>query len=293
VTPAEASRARSRLLALLATLTLDGLTPDTRDVACQIPALSPHLPPGGPDDWAAEHYRFFGREILPWASAFLTPDVHLGGPVSQAVAQRYARSGFQPQEGHEPDHIGIQLMHMAWLCEGGEPETAEAFAADHLRSWMLPLSCAGHDAGGFFAEVLQLALELISSFEERPAASPDIDIPDVLDDDRSGLKQISRWLATPAWAGVLWTHRTLDEVSRACGVAHGFGTRRDVLESTLFAASDAKKLPELTERMQRVLSRWDRRMTGRDGAPWAARIRGTERLLQRLASAAQRESTAP
>jgi hypothetical protein len=293
VTPAEASHARSRLLALLATLTLDGLTPDTHDVVRQIPTLHPYLPSGGPNDWAAEHYRFFGREILPWASAFLSPEVHLGGSIAHTVAQCYERTGFHAPGGHEPDHIGIQLMHMAWLCERERTEDAEAFAADHVRSWLLPLSCAGHDAGGFFSEVLELALHLTSSFNDRSSAPMASDIPDVLDDERTGLKQISRWLATPAWAGLLWTHRTLDEISRVCAVAHGFGTRRDVLESTLFAASDAGRLPALTHAMQSVLSRAEGRMTGPDSAPWIDRIHGTARLLERLGHAAQHASTSP
>ena len=286
MTPAEAVRAQSRLLALLANLVIEGLSEDSRRVVVQIPSLAPHLPEGGTEDWQAEHYRFFGHEVLPWASALLSPEVHLGGPLSAAVSRRYSRAGFQPPSGHEPDHLGIELMFLAWLCERGDTEQSAAFAGDHLRPWLIPLACAGHDAGGFFAEVLELALQLTASFAT-DSPTPSLDIPAVLDDDRSGLKQVGGWLATPTWSGILWTRSTLTSIAQEAGVAHGFGSRRDVLESTLFAASDSGKLPRLTGAMKDVVTRWDARMDGSGSAPWKHRLKGTSQLLDRLTAAVQ------
>ena len=286
MTPDDAARAQSRLLALLAHLVLDGLTEDARPVVQQIPSLERHLPPGSQDDWDAEHQRFFGHELLPWASALLSPDVHLGGPIATDMTLRYRQGGFHPPEGHEPDHLGIELMYLAWLCEHRQHAEAARFSGEHLRSWLIPLTCAGHDAGGFFAEVLDLALHLIQELADAPDEIP-LDIPDVLADDNTGLKQVGRWLATPTWSGILWTRSAVSQIARDTGVAHGFGSRRDVLESTLFAASDAGKLPLLTQNMHGVIERWLDRMQRPGSASWRQRLQGTSRLLRRLEDAAR------
>ncbi len=279
--------AHSRLLALIAHLVLDGLSTENSVLVYQIPSLGSHVPRDeDADDWAAEHHRFFGHELLPWESVFRSPDVHLGGPVAAAVTNVYERAGFRPPRGHEPDHLGVELMFLAWLWDRQDSTGAANFAADHLRPWLIPASCAGRDAGGFYAEVLDLALELIQAFAAPPAAE-DLAVPAVLDDPSSGLKQVALWLATPAWAGIFWTRSALEEVSRATGVAQGFGRRAQVLENTLFAASDAGKLPQLTQSMQTVIDRWRGEISGPSADALVTRLDGTSALLDRLSSSAQ------
>jgi hypothetical protein len=109
----------------------------------------------------------------------------------------------------------------------------------------------------------------------------------VLDDPKSGLKHVARWLATPAWSGFFWTHRALSWVAGRGGVAHGFGSREKILESTLFSASDAGKLTELTEAMESRIATWRDRMDGPAAEPWLRRLDGTSAVLRRLGAAGE------
>ena len=279
--------ANSRLLALLAHLVMDGLSLENRFLVDQIPPLGPFLPGGeNTDEWDAEHYRFFGHELLPWESVFRSPDGQLAGPVAEAVSARYAEAQFTPPLGQEPDHLGVELMFLAWLWDRRDHDRAAQFAGEHLRPWLIPLACAARDAGGFYGEVVDLALQLVDSFAEAPP-EPDLDIPAVLDDPKSGMKHIAHWLATPAWSGMFWTRRSLTRISSRAGVAQGFGSRRDILESTLFAASDAQSLPALTDAMKGVIDQWKSRMDSPAAASSIRKLNGTLTVIDRIGAAGQ------
>jgi len=277
--------ANSRLFALLAHLVLDGLSAQNRFLVDSIPSLGPFVPlETHPDEMAAEHQRFFGYELLPWASVFLSDDAQLGGPIASTVSQTYERAGFRPADGHEPDHLGNELMFIAWLWDRRQGDAAAEFAGQHVTPWLTPLACAGIDVGGFYAQLLPFTLELCLAFAVPP---PDLNgkVPAVLDDPRSGLKQVAHWLATPAWSGLFWTHRTLGQVGKRTGVPHGFGSREKSLESLLFASSDAGRLPELTAEMQSVIQRWKSCMEGPAAPSWIARLDGASQVLGRLGKA--------
>jgi hypothetical protein len=126
------------------------------------------------------------------------------------------------------------------------------------------------------------------------ATGPETDAPagvdSVLDEPGAGLAAVARALVTPVRSGVYLAPRDLALLARRSGLPQGFGSRRDVLERLLRAASEYRELRRLLDELRCLLEARDDVYAGLAAEPglapyvpaWRRRLAGSLRLVERL-----------
>ena len=116
-------------------------------------------------------------------------------------------------------------------------------------------------------------------------------VPDVLADEKTGLKEIARYLLTPTYSGFYLSRDDLSRLASGLGIPRGFGSREQMLTNLLRAAADYEQLALLAERLGSFLDSWigfyaelsgDERPLTPFAAPWLERLRLTQALLARV-----------
>lgn len=142
--------------------------------------------PGLKDELEAEHTALFVLPpgVLPHEAVYLDREKRLGGRVSMSVRQFYEQAGMELTDGciEMPDHIGMELEFMGFLCRLEEEFWAKAaisslqkciefqktFLSEHLSKWAY--QCCGKvvekSTSGFYKAIAQLTIEFIKSEEE-------------------------------------------------------------------------------------------------------------------------------
>lgn len=91
---------------------------------------------------ALEYAETLLQAVPPYASLFLTPDAMLNGAPAELAAETYARHGFEIQPAWRAgpaDHLGLELLFLAWLMEGNVSEW-RSFLAEQALTWA-PVCC--------------------------------------------------------------------------------------------------------------------------------------------------------
>lgn len=254
MTPTQLAHARHNAYRLLSQLILHGLTPALLPQVMALAELAGAQPaPFDPDEAAADHQRLFGFNLFPYESVFRHPSGLLGGPVTEAVAQTYRPYAFSPPAAAAPDHIGVQLAFLAFLCgaESGDPQAQVAqrhFLQTRLLPWLPPLVVSlRRQPLPFYQAVGDLLLELAADhahalgIETAPdgdgvaafAAPP----PALLADDKTSLRDIARFLLTPPYSGLWLSREDISYLTRQRDLPRGFGEREQMLLNALRAAA--------------------------------------------------------
>jgi len=286
MTPQQTALARARTYGMLAELFLDGWTDrvlgviDGLEWARSIPA--------DPDQRAARHHRVLGRGVPPYESVFLAEDALLGGAVATAVREDYAQMGFGADRPDvEPDHVGLQCAALAFLCgaeahalEDGVPTerfvlAQRNFLRAHLGRWVASLAIAVEGQGvAELTEAVGLLRDLVEDHGGPFGAEPEASEP-LLDDPKTGLKTVARYLLVPARCGVWFGLDDIQRIAARAELACGFGRRVQMMESLWFSAVDHGRVPQLVESLGVELDRW----------PPSPRVTGTRGMLARLGEA--------
>ncbi|MFW6097472.1 MAG: TorD/DmsD family molecular chaperone [Chloroflexota bacterium] len=314
--PVEAARARHHSYALLSRLFLDGLTSDLLSTLQQIAALAALLPSSiDADEAAATHYDLFGLNVFPYEAAFLDSGprgsaIQLGGPVTQRVQQQMQASNYTSQAGDaSPDHIGHEFGFLAHLSAAEADAWADGrdaiaqrlrlrqrdFLHGHLLRWLPALAQAIRDqAQPFYTALGELALELVQDHtlalppSEMKASTHTLAAPS-LNDEKTGLRQIARFLSAPTLSGIYLSRDTISAMARDVGVPRGFGGRQQMLENLFRAAVQYDSLDALLHALNVVVLRWQRAYRDAFVAdlypfmqPWQARTSATRALLEEM-----------
>ena len=282
---AETAIARHHTYLLLSRLFSGGLTNDLLPHVEQIPELASASPqPFDPEESAVEHQRIFSFDIFPYESIFRDPSGLVGGAYSSMVQDHYKQSAFR--QIVDCDHIGYELAFLAFLCVNqatmlGNKQAAEAyrstqlqqkFIQDHLLCWLSPFANALTFSGQpFFAALGQLTLHLVydhllhlstaySRWKERPdtdAGHVLAEAPDNLQENQTGLKQISRFLLTPPFSGLYLSRSAITKLARNHKLPRGFGDRQQLLANLLRAAGQYDAVPELLLELTAISNTWN------------------------------------
>jgi putative dimethyl sulfoxide reductase chaperone len=281
-----------------------------------LPPLAAALPPAyDADEAAADYQALFGLNIFPYEAIFRDDARLLGGAVTAAVAAFYRQSGYAPDmAASSPDHFGTELGLLAFLC-GAEADALRdgqaaaaaraqrlqrAFLADHLLAWLPPLALAiaaqesaACSACPFYTALARLAVELASehaaSLGELSASWSLPEPPPLLENEKTGLKQIAAYLLAPPQSGVYLSRDAIGRLARAVQLPHGFGGREQMLRNLLQAAAHYGELGALLAELQQVAAGWQagyRALADAALAPyaaaWEAQAARTGRLLAEM-----------
>jgi TorA maturation chaperone TorD len=256
------------------------------------------------DELAADHQHLFGFNLYPYQSIFLDPSGLLGGDVTACVLLAYDDAGFDVGVSSESaDHIGHELRLLAYLC-GLEAGTAaspgagpivtrqRAFLEGHLLRWLPALVLAiGQSRLPFYDSLARLTLELAAehwtSLKQEPAVFELPAPPDLLADDRTGLKEIVNYLLTPVYSGLFLSRDDIGRLARQLSVPRGFGGRGQLLLNLLRSAANYDALPAGLELLGEQIAAWItgyQEMAGRPelrpfSSVWLARATQTAGLI--------------
>ncbi len=239
---------------------MTGITNGVLPVIQAVPELAQALPkPFDLDEAAAAHYQLFGFNVFPYEAIFLDESGLLGGEVTASVRHCYHHWGYVDEvTEHSPDHIGQELAAMAFLCLAeaealarGAGETAAsrqhqqiAFLQHHLLRWLPPFVLAVKAQGdGFYTAVAELTLAFIDDhyqsllsatgrLPEKWAMPP----PYELNDEETGLKDIAKFLATPAYSGIFFSRDDVGRLAHHLDLPRGFGDRQQLLTNLMRTA---------------------------------------------------------
>jgi TorA maturation chaperone TorD len=315
--PLDAAVARSGAYALLAKLLVRGLDDERLALVRSVPPLADSLGEEADlDELASQHHALFSLQLQPYGGVFLDGEGLAGGDVGRAVQDDFTAAGFIADlDGTSPDHLGLELAFLAFLSgaeadavEDGKTEIVEqlrarmsAFLDEHVLTW-LPALVVGLPAeeGGFWPDVVHMALELCAEhraeLDEEATEPPRLPAPpSLVDDEKTSLRGLARFFATPAFVGAVLTRSDLAKIGRRQELPHGFGGRKQMLESLLDNAKEYGDVPALFEalgeRLAAVDDRWAT-LAGRPGLEgpvmaWRARLAATRALLGKLEELAQ------
>jgi TorA maturation chaperone TorD len=310
--------ARSRTYHLLGSLFLRGITPGTMAAVKMVDPLAEHMNvfcrgSDAPDfdEAAADHQHVFGFNVFPFEGVFLDESAQVGGVTTRTVLDAYQAAGFPvARKAESADHVGVELNFLGFLCRR-EADATESdsrtirrqmarFVDEHLGRWLPALTVALRNQQHPFFEALgELTLEVVTNHRaglDVPAESFALPVPpDLLDDPKTGLRDIARYLLVPAYSGIYLARDDIRAYSGQGRLPAGFGARRTMMNNLLRSAADYDGFQDVfkallehhsaTREYYECLSRrstWWQAMTG----PWLDRLRQTEDVLGQIRSAA-------
>jgi TorA maturation chaperone TorD len=290
---------QAALLDLLADLLLYELDASTAAALVADPTLSPALEPPRNDEAQRElratYTRLFIIDMPPYASVYLDVPPVIGGEASLRWERLLAERG-QPllslERAAAPDHAGLYLRALAASVRDGAPAPV---LREALRWLPQALTTIGRiDGAGFYARVAELVAAVLQTCtgtwhsEDTILADEEPTEPE----DES-LREITRWLSTPALSGWALSKHILRRLAKSFGVPVGMVERDRMLEQVFEASALDKRTGELLDALveewrcwHRALEIWQRELG--DWAytldPWKARLQRTHATLLRMRS---------
>ena len=252
------------------------------------------------DDLAAQQHAIFSLLVPPYAGFFLDEQGLVGGAEASALATLYRESGFlAPMPNASADHLGVIFGALSFLTARGDESAILRLMDEHLLRWFPAfVAAAWRHTDGFWRDVVSLMRELVFDHRRRlgparTAFSPLPEPPPLLDNERTGLRDIARYLCTPVAAGSCITRRDIDEIARALDLPRGFGSRSNMLESLLRGAAEYDRFPEAARTISALLAQHAGELTelcelgelcelcelGELADPWRQRIAFTREVL--------------
>lgn len=310
-------QARSRTCTLLSRLFLYGLTEEVLPHVQSVPGLASAIPePFDADESAADHQHLFGFNVFPYQSFFLDPTGLLGGDETERVIRFYRETGFPGETAEESaDHIGHELGLLAYLSGAEEnaweddlPAVAERMAGlqrdfleRHLLRWLPPLALATRQQGQpFYTALVELTIATVAAHwaDLGGEAGGEFALPagpDLLGDDRTGLREIAAYLLSPVYSGIYLSRDDIGRLAQEQRLPRGFGGRQGMLLNLLRSAAHYEALESLLSSLQALVGDWAtayREMAARPeplpfASQWASRATGTAKLLDEIASRAE------
>lgn len=273
LTSAEIATARHHTYTLLSRLFLEGVSAEIMPYIEAIPDLALYV--NQVDDLAAVHHEIFRFDIFPYESMFCDTTGLVGGQITAAVAAAWHESGLTPPS--EPDHIGNEFALLAFLAGAeadawvdGIPLVARQMRmkqhpllVEHVLTWLPPLVTSLYINGHPFYMVLadltwdivaDHMATLVPSFVTVDDLLPHV--PDLLSDERTGVKDIVRFLTTPAHSGIWFGRNAIIKAGRESNLPRGFGGRIDMAMALFRSAIAYGEVEALLSSIGTLATEW-------------------------------------
>jgi hypothetical protein len=210
------------------------------------------------DDLATEHFSLFGRDHFLWHSYYLSDDRMIGGDIAERYLLCYQKHEIEPNCSEDPDHLAHIFAALGIACETKNAMAIREITHHMIEFWPFIKRGVTEHANSensvflplvlWIEELLKLTEEIISGaprFERNLTQESAKDLK--LDNEKTSLKDISIWFATPANCGINLTPSTLQLFSQVHNIPKGFGSRWQIIENLFTSLSSYKKLPEFMD----------------------------------------------
>lgn len=262
-------------------------------------------------EYRAEHYQLFGRNVFPFEAIFLGTDGLLGGEITESVTAFYQSVGFSAPIDESADHISVQLSLMAFLSGAESDALADNvthqiqrmrqlqryFLDEHLLRWLPACVSAIQQQGE--SDYLDIASQLLALvIEHRVHLGDDLmmtesafqlpDVPDLINDEKTSLRDIASYLLTHSYTGFFLSTDDIKRLGAQFRLPHGFGKRQQILTNLLRTASDYGAFGEVIASFKQMAERWLAFYEGLEHLPspikneWIGRLKMSIELLDRI-----------
>lgn len=262
-------------------------------------------------EYGAEHYQLFGRNVFPFEAIFLGIDGLLGGEITDSVTTFYQSLGFSAPIDENADHLSVELTLMAFLSGAESDAIADnvthqiqrmrqlqrRFLDEHLLRWLPACVSAIQQQGkSDYQDVASQILAL--TIEHRTQLGDDLmmtesafqlpDVPDLINDEKTSLRDIASYLLTPSYTGFFLSSDDIKRLGAQFRLPHGFGKRQQILTNLLRTASDYGAFGDVIESLKQMAERWLAFYEGLDQLPdiikneWIARLKLSIEMLEKI-----------
>jgi TorA maturation chaperone TorD len=290
---------QAALLDLLADLLLHELDAPIAAAIAADPMLSSALEPPRNDETRRElratYTRLFLIDMPPYASVYLDIPPVIGGETSLRWEQSQVERGQQLlslERAAAPDHAGLYLRALAAAVRNSAPEPVLRETFRWLPQALTTIRRI--DRVGFYARVAELVTDVLQTCAgtwRSEDATITAEEPTEPEDD--GLREITRWLSTPALSGWALSKHTLRRLAKSFGVSVGMVDRDRMLEQVFEASALDNRISELLDALleewqcwrlaqeswRRELCAWAYTLD-----PWETRLQHTHATLLRMRS---------
>lgn len=288
---------RAALLDLLAGLLLRELDAPVAEAISADPALSRALrPPNSAEELRllrAEYASLFVIEIPPYASIYLDAPPVIGGDTSlrwEGLLTSLGRPLRSLERAASADHAGLCLRALA---DAERADDIVPVLREILR-WLPQFltSIERNARTGFYGRVAVLTAQVIQESARAAAylgGATERDAP--VGPEEMSLREIARWLTTPAWSGWFLSKHALRQLARPFGVATGRVDRAAALEQVFEASGLDSRTGELLTDLANELAEWEASLHvwqanlnswAHTLAPWKASLRATRDVLDQM-----------
>lgn len=319
----QSQRALSYMYGLLGQVFLKGVTAETYEILKELPEFSEALASfvGTEavdfDEAAASHQQLFGFQLFPFQSVLLGEKHQVGGEQTNAVLDTYEALRYHFQTLSEsPDHIGVELDALAMMCgraaDALEDDDQAAFhhwqgaqvtlLDTHLLKWApVLLHAVVLTQHHFYNTLADVTLELLCSHrEDLPTSGAETfmlpEAPALLENEKTGLRDIVKYLLTPAWSGLTLSRDEIKHISHTHSAPSGFGQRQTMLNNVLRSAIEYDALEGVLDLLIARCDTWQahyQTLKARQVPTlsynmdaWMQRVEGTAKMLKEVQSLA-------
>ncbi|MDQ7035200.1 MAG: molecular chaperone TorD family protein [Anaerolineae bacterium] len=191
----------------------------------------------------------------------------------------YHEVGFSATSHENADHIGVEFSLMAFLCGAESDALADKvphhvqrmrhlqrrFLDEHLLLWLASCVKAVQEQGqGIYTDIATQSLALV--LEHRQQLGDDLmlptsvfalaDVPNLLTDEKTSLRDIAHYLLTPAYTGFFLSSDDIKRLGAKFRVPHGFGNRQQILINLLRTAADYDLFEAVFEEFSIIAKNW-------------------------------------
>jgi hypothetical protein len=202
----------------------------------------------------------------------------MGGDATTSTIRDYRQIGFDTgSTAGSPDHIGHELAFLSFLNqaearahESKHPSQValmqghqRSFLDRHILRWLPPLVQAIRDQiHPFYGELARVTLETTVAHRAILGGTPPANFnlpehPALLEDEKTGLKEIVAFLLTPAFSGIYLGRDDIGRLARGHSIPRGFGERRQMLASLMRSAANYGDLGQVLSSLQALVTAWE------------------------------------
>jgi len=170
------------------------------------------------------------------------------------------------------------------------------FLQHHLLRWLPPFVLAVAAQGdAFYNALANLVLDFTADHVSNPGmvVNPHVlpALPSMLENDKTGLKDIANYLITPAYSGFFLSRDHISRIAREHQLPRGFGNRSQMLTNLMKTAVQYDQFPALISTLQNTATTFWQQFNqivqtnphqASPIAPWQNRCQTTFQLLEQI-----------